>query len=331
MASEPTSERAKTAIARTNYLHKGYRASGTILDDDMLYTLSLFASEPIRFIELYEWRSVTELEKCAIGTFWKSLGDALQISYEKLPSYRAGFSDGIHWLEEVTAWSRAYEKEKMAPHLRNKEIADQTVEILLYGLPDLLKPLGYWLVSFVMDDQLRDAMLYVSCFLYLIPFLSNLSPLSLLPKISRANSYFNTITKRYKPPPPALCQFLNFCVLIRKLTIRYLALPRPYFMRYDYFTEKADINGHYYLLIWDAAPYYVKPTIWNKWGPTAWLTWARGLPLPGDEGQKYYPGGYNIADLGPQAFEGKGKDYLEESMETLEEQRGGGCPFHVYN
>jgi hypothetical protein len=100
-------------------------------------------------------------------------------------------------------------------------------------------------------------------------------------------------------------------------------------MRYDYFTEKPDNNGHYYLLIWDAAPYYVKPTLWNKWGPTAWLTWVRGLPLPGDEGQKYYPDGYNIAGLGPKAFEGKGEDYLEESLQIFEKERTGSCPFHV--
>jgi hypothetical protein len=91
MAFDPHSERAQTAIARTNFLHKGYRASGRILEDDMLYTLSLFATEPIRFVKLYEWREMTEMEQCAVGTYWKSLGDALGISYAILPSGEGGF------------------------------------------------------------------------------------------------------------------------------------------------------------------------------------------------------------------------------------------------
>ncbi|GMG45241.1 unnamed protein product [Aspergillus oryzae var. brunneus] len=86
MSFEPTSDRALTAIARTKFLHTGYRTSGSILNSDMLYTLSLFATEPIRFTEMFEWRSMSELEKCAIGTYWKNLGEALEIDFAELPS-----------------------------------------------------------------------------------------------------------------------------------------------------------------------------------------------------------------------------------------------------
>lgn len=84
MGFEPTSDRAITALARTKLLHSGYRASGKILESDMLYTLSLFALEPVRFVERYEWRGLSALEKCAVGTYWKSVGDALGISYAAL-------------------------------------------------------------------------------------------------------------------------------------------------------------------------------------------------------------------------------------------------------
>lgn len=161
MAFEPSSERAQTAIARTKFLHQGYRASEKILEDDMLYTLSLFATEPIRFVETYEWRSMTEMERCAVGTYWKSLGDALDISYTKLPSGKTGFRDGIHWLEEMSAWSQEYERVHMNPHPRNKEIADKTIDVLVYNLPRFMKPLGVYLVSFLMDERLRNAMMYV--------------------------------------------------------------------------------------------------------------------------------------------------------------------------
>lgn len=125
----------------------------------MLYTLSLFATQPIRFVELYEWRGLSELEKCAIGTFWKSIGDGLGISYQGLPSGRVGFRDGLHWLEEITAWSLRYEEKCMVPDIKNRETADQTTAVLLYMLPRVLAPVGLYFVSFMMDERLRRAML----------------------------------------------------------------------------------------------------------------------------------------------------------------------------
>lgn len=127
----------------------------------MLYTLALFAMEPIRFIHKYEWRKLTDLERCAIGTFWKSIGDALGISFEVLPSGKTGFKDGIQWLDELTEWSEAYEEKYMVPDQKNRETADQTTDILLYMLPKALHPLGLQFVSYMMDDRLRKAMLYV--------------------------------------------------------------------------------------------------------------------------------------------------------------------------
>lgn len=162
VGNNPSSPRAHASFARTRFLHAGYRASGKILEDDMLFTLSLFALQPIRFIDRFEWRRLSDLERCAIGTFWKSAGDALGISYEKLPSGGgAGFKDGIQWLEEMNAWSEKYEAEKMVPDAKNRETADQTTAVLLYMLPKVLHPVGLQFVSFMMDERLRRAMLYV--------------------------------------------------------------------------------------------------------------------------------------------------------------------------
>ena len=41
------------------------RQKGFISNDDFLYTLGLFALEPIRWVERYEWRSLSLMEKCA--------------------------------------------------------------------------------------------------------------------------------------------------------------------------------------------------------------------------------------------------------------------------
>jgi len=94
-------------------------------------------------------------------------------------------------------------------------------------------------------------------------------------------------------------------------------------------SDKPDEHGRYFLFDSDGAPFYVKPTFMNRWGPGAWISWLRGLPLPGDDGDTYYPQGYFIPDVGPKAFEGKGRDYFQKTMERLEKERTGQCPFAV--
>lgn len=51
--------------------------------------------------------------------------------------------------------------------------------------------------------------------------------------------------------------------------------------------------------------------------------WMRGLPLPGDEGEKYWPRGYKIEQIGPDIMRGKGGEYWRESKERLARERGG--------
>ncbi|KAL4941957.1 hypothetical protein BDV06DRAFT_170965 [Aspergillus oleicola] len=290
VAFEPSSERAQTAIARTKFLHVGYRSSGKILEPDMLYTLSLFALEPIRFIDMFEWRSLTDLEQCAIGTYWKSLGDALEISFADLPSGPHGFRDGLHFLEELYAWSLKYEEDYMKPSPSNKEVADKTMDVLVYTLPRLFKSVGVKFASCVMDDRLREAMMY-------------------------------------EPPSTVYKTIFWALVSLRKFYLRYLSLPRPNFQRIDIFTDEPNEYGRYYVNIYEAIPYYVKPTLWNRWGPGAWVSWAMGMPLPGDEDDKYYPRGFDLEDLGPKYFEGKGRKSVAEIRELLKKERRGQAPF----
>lgn len=159
MGHAPTSKRTLEAVSRMNYLHSRYKNSGQLLDDDMLYTLALFALEPARWIDQYEWRQLEDFEKCAVGTFWKSIGDAMGIGYEKLKSGRDGWIDGLHWLEEVAEWADEYEKRCMRPHINNKITAEQTVAVLLWNVPPAVKGIGKHLVSALMDDRLRTAMM----------------------------------------------------------------------------------------------------------------------------------------------------------------------------
>ena len=165
MGYKPTEERTREAIARMNYIHSAYRKSGKILDDDMLYTLSLFVTEPVRWINKYEWRKLEDMEICAIGTFWKSVGDAMGISWEKLKSGTEGkegmWKDGLQWFEEIDEWSEQYEREHMVPNVDSHKTANETTRILLWSVPGPLKGAGKNIVSALMTQRLRDAMMCV--------------------------------------------------------------------------------------------------------------------------------------------------------------------------
>src|SRR5690349_21491269 len=114
-----------------NYIHKPYRISGSITQPDLLYTLSVFITEPIRWIERYEWRPLNDMEICALGTFWKAIGDNMEIDYSELARYKDGWKDGIEFYEDIAAWAEEYEKQYMVPDINNKKTADRTTNLLL--------------------------------------------------------------------------------------------------------------------------------------------------------------------------------------------------------
>jgi hypothetical protein len=156
--NEPDSERTLSGIALMNFLHDRYIRAGKISNDDMLYTLSLFMLEPIRWATKYEWRKVSDLEMCAMGVYWKDLGEAMKISYEKLPSAKSGWQDGYHWLTEVEHWSTEYEVQHMVPAESNAKLARATFDIALFNVPVAFRSYAYSTASGLLDPRLRTAM-----------------------------------------------------------------------------------------------------------------------------------------------------------------------------
>ena len=78
------------------------------------------------------------------------------------------------------------------------------------------------------------------------------------------------------------------------------------------------------------SPWYVKPTLKNRWGPGAWKTWLKGGILPGDEGDKYFPQGFVASELGPNALRNFGKEKMEAEKQRLQAELAsekGKCPF----
>ena len=157
--NKPSSQRTLKAISRMNYLHGRYQKLGKIRNSDMLYTLSVFALEPARWVEKYEWRSLTDVELCACGTFWKAMGDAMMISCSELPSSKIGWTDGLQWLEEVEAWSLAYEAGNMIPAATNNQLAESHLQVLFINLPTRLTEVGKKVVSVFLGQRLQKAMM----------------------------------------------------------------------------------------------------------------------------------------------------------------------------
>lgn len=63
-------------------------------------------------------------------------------------------------------------------------------------------------------------------------------------------------------------------------------------------------------------------------GPETWLTRLIGRKLPGDDNDKYAPGGWTFAELGPDNMKTKGEVEMENDQVRLLKQTGrGGCPF----
>ncbi|KAL9080240.1 MAG: hypothetical protein Q9157_000962 [Trypethelium eluteriae] len=287
--NKPSSPRASQAIARMNFLHARYQRAGKILNSDMLYTLGVFALEPGRWINQYEWRKLTDFERCASGTFWKATGDAMEIDMSVLPSHASGWRDGLHWLEEVEAWTLEYEEHHMVPDEENAKLANTHLDVIFFNLPRSLRAVARSYVSIIVGERLRKAMLL--------------------------------------PQPSVLqCKVFRAVLLIRRFFLRHASLPRPEFLRKDYIAHQPEGGtDRYNLKEYLSFPWYVKPTLERRWGPRAWLLRLIGRKLPGDDNDMYAPEGYLIEEVGPASQRGKGVDHMENTKLRL---RGrGDCPF----
>lgn len=75
----------------------------------------------------------------------------------------------------------------------------------------------------------------------------------------------------------------------------------------------------------DAVPFYVRPTLWNRYGPWSWLARAIGVPLP--ENGKLGSEGFKAEEVGPEAMKGQGQEFARQAREHIAEIRTRGCPF----
>ncbi|KAI0859656.1 hypothetical protein F4860DRAFT_244143 [Xylaria cubensis] len=288
LINPPNSERVINALARINFLHSKYRQEGTISNEDLLYTLSVFVLEPPRFMRLYEWRGMNDMEYCAYGVFWKAIGDAMGIEYKGLLAHET-WRDGIEWADDVAAWAKSYEADKMRPSPIAHKPAVALMPMITYWLPWFAKPFADQIICVLMGDRMREA--------FMLPE----------PGIVAAATVY-----------PLL--------LLRRSYLRYLALPRLFAVE-----RHGDIDpktGRMHMRMpYGNHPFYVKPTVWNRWGPKAWAIWLYGGKVPGDNPGQYMPQGYTWTDLGPTNRMGLGVEEMGVDAERLRASDRRGCPF----
>lgn len=114
---------------------------------------------------------------------------------------------------------------------------------------------------------------------------------------------------------------------LRRFVLRYLSLPRPDFMAVKALSELDTTTGLIYKNDYLVHPHYVKPNLWNRWGPVAWFVYLSGGDVPGSKGGLYEPEGYRIEEVGPRSLKGKGKKEMKVWEEKIREERPLGCPF----
>ncbi|KAK5956245.1 hypothetical protein OHC33_002820 [Knufia fluminis] len=289
-ADKPSSEKGIEAFSRLNYLHGHYLKQGRISNDDMLYTLALFMNSPCEWINRYEWRQMTDLEVCAVATFHKSMGDAMDIKYDILPGSKTGWKDGLQFYTELDGWAKDYEKRNMLPHKDNYNTAIKTKELLLSTVPSFTHGLVAQIITAAMDDRLREAIMF-------------------------------------EPAHPITKTFLNIFMEARRFYLRHFALPKFDWQRQKSLSKDTSPEGRRWIRLWSTTPHYVKPTFWGRWGPSGLYQLLLGAPRPGDKGM--CPEGYLSSNLGPRAFDGKGKVEFEQEKVRIAKTRTGGCPFLI--
>jgi hypothetical protein len=129
------------------------------------------------------------------------------------------FKDGLEFFEDIETWATKYEIRCMVPNKYNHQLAEETTRILLANVPELLKPFGRNVVTTLLDERLRSAMMYEK--------------------------------------PSAIYPFIVDTILgVRKFFLRFLIPPRPYFLRRIVVTEEADPKtGRYYATDYDMEPW----------------------------------------------------------------------------
>jgi uncharacterized protein (DUF2236 family) len=134
----------RDAIRRMNQMHGAYAIS----NDDMRYVLSTFVVIPMRWMERFGWRSMTERERVASANYYRELGRHMNIK-DAPGSYQA-----------FAAHLDAYEREHFAYSPGGRAVSDATLALLAGFYPRPLRRLLRRGTLALLDRPLRAAFHY---------------------------------------------------------------------------------------------------------------------------------------------------------------------------
>jgi hypothetical protein len=136
------SERGRAALRRMNQMHGRF----PIANEDFLYVLSTFVFEPIRWIDRFGWRLLSENEKQGIFLFYRELGRRMNI--KDIPQ---DFNSFEHYNSE-------YERDHFRYAEVNYHVGSATRDLLLgFYLPKFMWPFGKLFINALMDDPLCES------------------------------------------------------------------------------------------------------------------------------------------------------------------------------
>ncbi len=118
------SDTGRAAIRRMNQMHRAY----SISNDDMRYVLCTFVVTPIRWLDDYGWRSLTETERVASANYYRELGRHMNI--RDMPATHREFTDVLD----------AYEAEHFGHDPGGRAVADATLALMRTYPPHCYAP-----------------------------------------------------------------------------------------------------------------------------------------------------------------------------------------------
>ncbi|KAK0536829.1 hypothetical protein OC842_001842 [Tilletia horrida] len=320
---EPDDPRSAIAMARTNFLHDRWRSK--ISRDDMLLTLCTFIEEPPKWVALYEWRQLTELEKEASFAVWRHIGRCFRIA--DIPETR----------EALAEWREEYESRHMVFAESNQQVGGETVELLLWHVPKFFHPFARKVVVSLMYERLRLSMGYEkpSPWIYTLTYtllrlranfikhlmLPRKTPKTIVP-FDHSKDYFTSVDLPAVCPASGArasegrtCPVGGHAIAEKDSGT---AVPKGPRMTNTWF----DVMPMYSLPAkrWSARWVYervcfVDPA--ERWGAAKWRASTLAAAAPGIKAPVEGLGGFRLEELGPAGLERKGIDEIKREAERL--------------
>jgi hypothetical protein len=152
----------------------------------MLYVLFESMHEPVRWMRLYEWREMADMEVAAIATLWKYIGEMMDIDY-RAELGKDQWKDGIEFMDDVAAWAAEYENRHLGPSPDIAKLGQVLVELMLSAYPSFSRAPGYKILMVLMGERMRHAFGWASPFFSSCSAVFCLSPSWLEPPFSSSS------------------------------------------------------------------------------------------------------------------------------------------------